>query len=202
MPSEPSLIRQYLSAIWADWASRMSGIAGLILLGVALVFRLTEVAQARYWIGAATVCYVIASFQAWKKERHTITNLKGEIESLRLSIEGLNQDEGATNLTPKQLVSVYEGRTTLQGERLAATRIGQRMTVSGKVQDIRENSEGLTIVFYDELRTYPLVMMAFEKRFIDPVSALSIGNEVTVRGKIVNIGPTTVSLENCELVKF
>lgn len=61
-------VREYFAAIWADWVSRMSGIAGLILIVIAFAFRLTEAGQATYW-AAAVVSFVIASFSAWRTER-------------------------------------------------------------------------------------------------------------------------------------
>jgi hypothetical protein len=197
--TKPFLIKQYLAAIWADWTSRMSGIAGLIFLGAALVFGLTEVAQARYWIGAAVACYVLASFQAWKRERHAIANLQGEIEKLRQGVEGLTQAEGATALTPEQLVGVYKNRTTLQGEKLASTYIGKWMTVSGVVEDISKPRFGISLVFY---RGEILIVMYFEESATEPVSALSRGDTVTVRGKIKQIESRNLLLESCELVKF
>jgi len=179
----------------------MSGIAGLILLGVALVFRLTEVAQARYWIGAAVVCYVIASFQAWKRERQTITKLQGEIGSLRQGVEGLTQAEGATSLTPEQIVGVYKDRTTLQGEKLASTYVGKWMTVSGVVEDISRQGSELVVTFFSG-QSPVLIMMQFAKDLVEPVSALSRGDTVAVRGKIQRIQPRLLLLESCELVKF
>lgn len=179
----------------------MSGIAGLIFLGVAFVFRLTEVAQARYWIGAAAVCYVIASFQAWKRERHTITTLKVEIERLTQSVEGLAQAEGATSLTPEQLVGIFKGRTSLQGEKLASTYTDKWMILSGTVHDISQRHEGIGIVFH-VTQPWITIMMHFGKEFIEPISALSKGDKVTVRGQIRKIEATLVSLENCQLVKF
>jgi len=180
----------------------MSGIAGLVLLGIALVFRVTEVAQARYWIGAAVVCYVIASFQAWKRERQTITNLKGEIKSLRQSIEGLNQAEGVITLTPKALTGVFKNRTTLQGEKLAETYTGKWMIVSGCVEDIEREGERIRVVFKLAELADPIITMRFEAKFVEPISALVKGDKITVRGKIARIQPSYVSLEDCELVKF
>jgi hypothetical protein len=202
------LIRQYIGAIWKDWISRMSSIASLTLVVLALVFRLTELGQARYWIAAAMACYVVASFVAWKTERTTIDKLEGEIASLKEAIkglsegiEGLSQAEGVVSLTPQDLTGIYKGRTNLQGEKLAATHIGKWITVSGAVEDVRNSGKGVIVAFELE-RDHPLIMMYFEEQFIEPVSALTKGNKVTVRGRITKIEVNTLVLSGCELVKF
>lgn len=66
-------IWQYIAAMWADWVSRMSGIASIVFTVVALVFKLTDFGQARYWIAAAFLSYVIASFWVWYKHRPDLT---------------------------------------------------------------------------------------------------------------------------------
>ena len=190
------LIGDYLAASWKDWLSRMTTIASLIFVVIGLAVRITEVGQARYWIAAAVACYIVASFQVWKQER---TKLESEIESLRQIIEGLNQAEGGTSLTPEDLVGIYKDRTTLQGQKLAATYMGKWMTVSGKVEDISPAREQIYIMMY---HGQIIVTMYFEEKFIEPISALSVGNDVTVRGKIHNIEATLIRLVSCELVKF
>jgi hypothetical protein len=62
-------VSQYIAAIWADWLSRMSSVASLVFTAIGLSFRLTELGHARYWLAAAFVSYVIASFRVWYKTR-------------------------------------------------------------------------------------------------------------------------------------
>jgi hypothetical protein len=75
-------IGQYIAAMWSDWIGRMSGTASVIFLVIALIFKLTEVGQARYWIAAAFVCYIIASFRVWHKSR---PDLKVDLLGIYLS---------------------------------------------------------------------------------------------------------------------
>src|SRR6185436_15490140 len=144
-------VRQFLCAIWADWASRMSGIAGLILIAIALVFRLTEVAQARYWLAAAVVCYVIASFSVWQKEKANSEKLQGIIESLQQITEN-------SPLTPPEIVRVFEGRTSLQGKKLAEAYIGKWITVTGSVSDVSSYSSDQVSVSFSGR---PIISMYF-----------------------------------------
>jgi len=51
--AEMRSVRQYTTAIWSHWVSRLSGIFSIVFILVALVFRLTEPGQARYWVVAA-----------------------------------------------------------------------------------------------------------------------------------------------------
>src|SRR5260370_4667578 len=66
-------VLQYIAAMWADWVSRMSGLASLVFTVVALIFNLKDLGQARYWIAAAMISYVIASFWVWYKHRPDLT---------------------------------------------------------------------------------------------------------------------------------
>jgi hypothetical protein len=196
------LIGDYLAAIWKDWLSRMTTIASLIFVVIGLAVRITEVGQARYWIAAAVACYIVASFQVWKQEQTTIASLRSEIASLKQAVEGLNQAEGVTTLTPEELTGIFKNRTTWQGQKLAATYIGKWMTVSGSVKDIERFREQIRVGFSVAKFADPTVIMYFENEFVEPVSALVKGDKITVRGQVVRIESSHVSLENCELVKF
>jgi hypothetical protein len=74
-------IGQYIAAMWSDWLGRMSSTASVIFIIIALIFKLTDVGQARYWIGAAFACYAIASFRVWYKTR---PDLKAELQEIFL----------------------------------------------------------------------------------------------------------------------
>lgn len=67
------VVWQYIAAMWADWISLLSGLASLVFTVVALIFKLKDLGQARYWIVAAVISYVIASFRVWYKHRPDLT---------------------------------------------------------------------------------------------------------------------------------
>lgn len=60
---------EYVAAIYADMISRISGIGSIILLIIALVTKISEAGQARYWLSAAFICYMVASFRVWYESR-------------------------------------------------------------------------------------------------------------------------------------
>jgi hypothetical protein len=59
-------LMEYIAAIWADWLSRMSGIASLAIAFIAAYYELIDNGKPALWI-AASSCYVIASFMVWYK---------------------------------------------------------------------------------------------------------------------------------------
>src|ERR1051325_5434659 len=66
-----SLLRaiwEYTTAIWADWVSRMSGIASLVIAFIAAYYELTDHGKPALWVAAAS-CLLIASFMVWYKNR-------------------------------------------------------------------------------------------------------------------------------------
>lgn len=62
-------LKEYVAAIGADVVSRISGICSVLLLIIAGFMKLSETGQARYWLYAAVVCYAIAAFNLWYKNR-------------------------------------------------------------------------------------------------------------------------------------
>jgi hypothetical protein len=184
-------LKQYLATIWADWVARMSSIVGLIFVVVALAVRLTEVAQARYWLVAATVCYAISSFRAWRTEK------QGN-DKLQKIIDSLNQVPESTSLTPKELVRVFEGRTTLQGKKLAEAYVGKWITMAGLVSDVTLTGPQVGVTF----KGSPSVNAYFTaKEWGDPISVLQQGNSITIRGRVDRVSQYGVGLEDCELIR-
>jgi hypothetical protein len=182
-------LKQYFAAIWEGWLSRMSTIASVLFIIVALVFRLTEIGQARYWIGAAVASYAIASFSAWRKERLSLERLDRVVKSME-------QSTGQAVLSPGEIVKVYEGRTTIAGAKLASAYIGNSMTVTANVEDV--SSPARITLFVDGI----LIFLHFEESLGDAVSALQKGDSITACGQITTVEKTHVSLDECKLIKF
>ena len=190
-------VRQYITAIWSHWVSRMSGIASIIFIIVALVFRVTEVGQARYWVAAAVLSYVVASFLAWRKDRLNVERLNQIVESL----QSLPQVTGHVTVTPTEILQVFKGRTSIAATKLAGAYIGKWITVTGNVRDVSRVGTEQARVSFDQDGNIT-VFMLFEKSLTDAVSALQKGDSITVRGEISTVDSSYVSLEKCELIKF
>lgn len=172
----------------------MSGIASVIFIIIALAFRISEIGQARYWVAAAVLSYMIASFSAWRKERVAIGRLE-------LTIEGLTQSTGDTSLTPGELVGLFKDRTTIQGERLASAYLGRRMPVSVVVDDVGTAVGQVYVSGYSDPGHIRLAMY-FDKDRTEAISVLVKGDKVSIIGEIARVSSGNVGLEHCEIVKL
>jgi hypothetical protein len=174
---------QYLSAIYEGWVSLVGGIAGIVLL-ILVVFLGDDYAFLRdnkkTFVWTAFICLVIAGFSAWRTERQKWERLGGLT---------------ALTKTPKELVSVFNQRTSTQGTKLSKHYIGKWLKVSGPLRDVESGTDRRTRRFVmttlegamtdDE----PLITMRFTKRkWEDLLSALSRGDTITVLGQIDTIG--------------
>ena len=57
---------EYIAAIWADWLSRMSGVASLVIAFIAAYYELLDRGKPALWI-AVVASYAVASFMVWYK---------------------------------------------------------------------------------------------------------------------------------------
>lgn len=83
-------IGEYLAAMWADWVSRMSGLASLLIAFLAAYYQLIERGKPALWVAAA-ITYLIASFSVWRKNQPDLS-----VES-----EGIFLDSGVSGLEEK-----------------------------------------------------------------------------------------------------
>jgi hypothetical protein len=100
------------------------------------------------------------------------------------------------DVKPEYLWQLFEGRTSTQAEKLVASYIGKWMQVSGPLQDVHTFE-----VTFQRPGTYTVIYMYFrKKKWTDRLSALSPGDNITVRGRIETINKVELHLETCELV--
>lgn len=101
------------------------------------------------------------------------------------------------DITPQFLYSRLEGYTAIQAKKLLDIYVGKWMKLSGAVDHVSESSDGSCLVrFRGEIRIY----MSFEKKWIDQLSILRPGSNITVIGRIESVEAMGVNLGNCELV--
>jgi hypothetical protein len=175
--------------------SLVSGIAGIVLL-VLVIFWGDKYAFLKdnkaTFVWTAFICLVVAGFSAWRKERQKWERLNGL---------------ATLSITPKELVKVYEGRTTLHGERLAENYKGKWIKVCGSINDVmvysglRNRVESVT-VYLDWNHPEPMVVLEFNKKWLNPISALRKGDSISVLGRISRVSDTSVHLDRCELLEI
>jgi hypothetical protein len=69
------MYRKYLAALWGDWVTRMSGAASIVLAFLAAYWEfIVKHGKVALWIASA-VCFVIASYRVWAKERRRLDEL-------------------------------------------------------------------------------------------------------------------------------
>lgn len=182
-------VGQYLSAIYYGWVSLMSGVAGVVLL-VLLVFwgdqytYLKDNKKTFVWM--AFICLIVAGFSAWRKERQRWERLAGST---------------VCSLTPEELVKVFDGRTTAQGDALAKNYIGKWIKVSGSIDDVTTASRRRVTNVNLETDA-PYIILIFRGKAADSLSMLRKGDIISVFGRIDLIARDAVRLESCELLEI
>jgi hypothetical protein len=100
------------------------------------------------------------------------------------------------------LTGLYRGRTSIQGDKLAADYIGKRLKISSTVRDVVREGEDSTIVMVGPniVRAYtPDAVLTFSKAWSPRVSLLKAGSPIAAVGTIDRIGASSVFLKDCEL---
>ena len=105
----------------------------------------------------------------------------------------------ATSLSPQELVRLFKtGGTSAQANRLIQPYIGKRMQVSGVVHDVAHYGAKTSQVSFMQGIS---IVMYFGEKWLDDVSMLVKGENITVRGHLRSIEyGDMVVLEDCELV--
>lgn len=188
-------VGQYLSAIIHGWVALVSGLASIILLVLVAFWGddwpfLKDNKKTFVW--TAFICLVVAGFSAWRKERQRWERHDGL---------------AALSITPKEMVRVYKGRTTVHGERLAKNYVGKWMRVGGTIHDVNVSTNWMDslwagTVFLGWNLTQPMVVLNFTRRWVHTLSALRKGDSINVIGRVRKVDNSTVWLERCELLEI
>lgn len=102
-------------------------------------------------------------------------------------------------ISPQDLVGLFAGRTTAEGNRLAAPYMNKWMKISGSVGNVHtyDTSSCVTLeymsngVYHTELR--------FEEKWTEHISTLRVNDVIHAVGKIQSISEATLTMEKCEI---
>ena len=179
-------IWDFVIAVISNWIALAGGAIGTAI-GLWEKFHNKPFIGRPFWLAMAAT-FLIACFWAWSDERR-------QIEKLHLD---------KISLTPRELVQVYNDRTSDQGEKVAAAYIGKWMEVSGTIFDVRffpnglfRKRAGVTLRSTDNPTVYP----TFVEKWSEPLSVLRPGERIRAVGQIRRIDAYSVWLEECELIE-
>lgn len=108
--------------------------------------------------------------------------------------------------TPEELVALVKDHTGWTASDLTRPHIGTWLRIEGTVDNISPPSDHTITVSVDLsrghlMRSMLLVFLSFDKtRWRDRLRILTIGDPITVIGKIRQIDKETMNLEECELI--
>jgi hypothetical protein len=109
------------------------------------------------------------------------------------------------DVTPETLLSFYEGRMGIEGDRLLAPYVGKWMKISGEIEDITSmlgvSSIGPMITLAHDRDKIPNAILNFSGDQKDRVATLRRKQRITALCMIFGSLIHTISLSNCELVE-
>jgi hypothetical protein len=106
-------------------------------------------------------------------------------------------------VTPKYLNKLLEGRTKIQAQALVDIYVGKWMKVSGKLATVSSPSEPsftMQVTFKTKTLEFNDLYMFFSSKWRDRLAIMTIGQQITVVGKIDEVNAFGVQLKECELV--
>jgi hypothetical protein len=102
------------------------------------------------------------------------------------------------NVSPSYLIGLYENKTTIQGDALAAAYIGNWIRVTGKVEDIFGRPDALFAQLFDN--DGKLISAAFSAEESEKISHIARGDTITIQGEIASSENRRLQLVRCDLV--
>lgn len=104
------------------------------------------------------------------------------------------------NLTPKYLRAQMDGKTAYQSERLLDIYIGKWMRVGGPIDNISTTIIDSVMMVTLDVGNSMKAGLQFEKsKWLDHLSILSVGETISVVGKIRKVERFWIWLDECEL---
>ncbi len=166
-------------------------VAGTVLSAAVAVWERYHKKPIAGWLFRSVIVasLVIAFFLAWQDER--------------LKVEHFTTNR--TLLTPKELVAVFVGRTTGQGNELARVYIGKWIEVAGTISDISPFGFGMfTQESFITLQTpnEPTIFVRFGHEWNSKLSVLRAGEKIKVYGQISDIYNSGIWLSNGEITEL
>lgn len=99
------------------------------------------------------------------------------------------------------LFALYAGKTEIQAQGAADAFIGKWITISGRIWSVSAWSGHFCQVMLERSDLRAVHMWFRDKSWLDELSVLARGDQVTVRGRIDAVAGFVISLEDCELVE-
>jgi hypothetical protein len=103
------------------------------------------------------------------------------------------------DVTPEYLVDCYKGRMIAEGGRLVAPYIDKWVKWSRTVNDVSVNETRGGIVWCDMIDSSKLIVMIFSAKWVERLSILKRGGQITVSGRLQSVSLVNIELANCEL---
>ncbi len=104
------------------------------------------------------------------------------------------EERSVVDVTPEYLMRFFEGRTDLQASIGVADYIGKWMKVAGPLGNVSSSSQ---VTFADRS---PVHMFFRKKKWVDRLSILSRGDNMTVLGQISYVERGNLVLDSCEFI--
>jgi hypothetical protein len=117
----------------------------------------------------------------------------------------LGQSEGrifvSADVTSKFLIGLFEKHKTIDAKKLVEPFIGMWMQVSGSLSDVSElKSYGVIVHLKRASLVEATTALFFDQEWVDRLSILQKGSDITVIGQISDVDGLRVQLNHCELV--
>jgi hypothetical protein len=110
------------------------------------------------------------------------------------------QDKIIIDITPEYLWSLFRGRTSMQGGRLAEPFLNKWMVVCGPFRNIRQLTNQMCVTFAHRA-TMEIVFMYFNEDWRGRLEIIIQDQKISVVGRIDSVNNDTLMLEDCELVQ-
>ena len=119
---------------------------------------------------------------------------------IRMPPPSKNTARQVVQVTPTYLIGLFNGRTSMEGNRLLADFIGKWIAVSGRVNDVSEfSSDHLFVQVHDDTPDEVYVSLSFRGEWADRASTMRRGDLIHVIGEIKEADRAGLALDPCEL---
>lgn len=105
--------------------------------------------------------------------------------------------KGYIQVSSKYLMTLYDGKTQLQGDALGQAYIGQRMAVRCTINDVIADGDNVVVIAHD---AYTSLIIANFGAGVEEVRHLSKGDAVEIGGRIHSIMSLMLTLRDCETI--
>jgi hypothetical protein len=110
-------------------------------------------------------------------------------------------DRVVVDVTPQYLLSLGEGRTSVERDRITGIYFNKWLKVSGPVRNVNAIGHN-TIIVSVTMDYMKEISLRFNAQWYDRVAILRIGQNIAAIGQIKEIYQTEIDLENCELTEL